>query len=74
MKYPNAEEVRLGDQVRCWIGCTGIVVAAIDLDQYSAECARSWAYLGRGALIMTDQAGLIHYAEADEDIELARRA
>lgn len=74
MKYPSGEEVRLGDQVQCWIGCHGVVVAAIDLDQYSPDYPRSWAYLGRGALIMTDQAGLIHYDEADEDLELIRRA
>lgn len=75
MKYPTGEEVHVGDRVRLWGGCHGLVVASMDTDEYSTEHPKEhWDYLGRGVVIDSDRAGLIHYPEADEDLELLERA
>jgi hypothetical protein len=75
MKYLDGEVIRVRDRVKAWDGCTGIVVASMDTDEYSAEHPREqWSYLKVGVMIDTDQAGLIHYPEADSDLELIERA
>jgi len=40
MKYANGDEIRVGDKVKVWEGCTGIVVASMDTDEYSTEHPR----------------------------------
>ena len=75
MKYANGDDVRVGDRVKAWDGCIGIVVASIETDEYSTEHPREqWGYLKVGVMIDTEQAGLIHYREADEDLELIERS
>jgi hypothetical protein len=75
MKYPSGEDVRLGDRVKFGSWSHGTVVCSIDDDQYSPEYPKSsWAYLGRGVMVLTDAAGLIHYEEPDGDMELVSRA
>jgi hypothetical protein len=57
----------LGETVVDRGGLKGRVVANIDQDEFSAECPRSeWAYLAQGIIVMTDEAGLVHYEDADE--------
>ena len=47
-------------------GLKGRVVANIDREKFSAECPRrDWAYLAHGVIVMTDEAGLVHYENAD---------
>lgn len=59
--------MRLGDAVVDRGGLNGRVVANIDWDEFNAECPKvEWAYLVRGVLVKTDQAGLVHYENADE--------
>lgn len=59
--------MELGDTVVDRSGLKGRVVADIDLEKFSADCPRSeWAYLAHGVVVMTDEAGLVHYDCADE--------
>ena len=75
MKYLSGEEVRLGDKVKLWEGCFGVVVFSIDTDEYSAEFPKEdWSYLRSGIMFETDCVGLVHYTEPDEDLELLARA
>jgi hypothetical protein len=59
--------MKLGDTVFDRSGLKGRVAAIIDQDEFSAECPRNeWAYLTRGILVNTDEAGLVHYDSADD--------
>jgi hypothetical protein len=59
--------MKLGERVIDGAGLKGRVVANIDHDEFSAECPRrEWAYLAHGIIVMTDEAGLVHYGRADE--------
>ena len=75
MKYPTAEDVRLGDRVELWSGCVGVVVAVIDRDEYGPSHPKiDWQYLRAGVLIESDKAGLIHYLEPEKTLKLTARA
>ncbi len=57
----------LGDKVADRSGLKGRVVANIDRDEFSAEYPKTdWAYLDRGVLVETEEAGLVHYENAEE--------
>jgi len=75
MKYPDGKEVRVGDRVKLWEGCHGVVVASIDRGEYAAAYPKAeWEYLKSGVLIDSDRAGLIHYLEPEKTLELIERA
>ena len=75
MKYATGELIHVGDKVQPWQGCCGIVVASMDTDEYSDEHPREqWSYLRTGIMIDTDEIGLVHYTEPDEDLLLLERA
>jgi len=64
--------MELGETVVDRGGLRGRVVANIDQDEFSAECPRGeWAYLVHGIIVMTDEAGLVHYDSPDELIPAA---
>ncbi len=70
MKYRDGGEVSVGDRVRLWRGCEGVVVCSIDSGRYSDGYSKEdWAYLGKGVLVLSDKAGLIHFDVPDEDFE-----
>ncbi len=74
MRYPSGEEARVGYRVRIGTWSLGTVVCSIDLGEYTAEHPREqWGYLGRGVMVLTEKAGLIHYTEPEEDMELISR-
>lgn len=74
MKYENGDEVRKGDRVRLWQNRLGIVVCSIDTQEYDESWTEEdWGYLGSGVVIKTDAGDVLHYTEADEDIELLVR-
>jgi hypothetical protein len=59
--------MELGDTVVDRSGLKGRVVANIDRDEFSRECPKSeWAYLAQGIMVLTDEAGLVHYQSAEE--------
>jgi hypothetical protein len=72
MKYPDGQEIKVGDKVKLWEGCYGIVVASIDTGQYGPGYPEhEWGYLKAGILIDSDVAGLIHYLEPEKSLSLA---
>ena len=74
MNYPNGDKIKLGDTLKLWDGCTGVVVFSIDDDQYSEDFSKKdWGYLKVGVLIDTDAAGLVHYEEPESSFELISR-
>jgi len=75
MRYPSGKDVRLGDKVNLWGGAQGVVVCSLDTREYSADYPESeWSYLKSGVLILSPQAGLIHYIEPEASLTLRWRA
>lgn len=75
MNYPDGQKIKVGDVLSLWDGCTGVIVCSIDDGEYSADFTKKdWEYLGRGVLIDTDAAGLIHYTEPEASFKLLHRA
>jgi len=75
MNYPSGEKVVIGDRVKLWQGCHGTVVCSLDDGQYTPEYPENeWAYLKRGVLIESDEAGLIHYIQPEHSLELIARS
>jgi hypothetical protein len=75
MKYPDGQEVRLGDRVKLGQDDSGIVVVSIDTGQYSAEHPEAqWGYLKKGVVIKFPEFGLIHYVAPEPDLQLIGRA
>ena len=74
MKYPEGVEARIGDRLELWEGNVGVVVCSIDANEYSAAYPREvWAQLGEGVLILSEEAGLIHYKEPESTMRLLSR-
>lgn len=74
MKYADGQEVLLGDQVSLGGGMTGSIVAVIDTDNYSdGYLSEDWSCLLTGALVISPEAGLIHFPAPDQDFELICR-
>ena len=75
MKYPDGQEVRLGDLVALGSDQQGIVVCSIDTGEYSNAYPRAqWGYLGAGVLIKFPFYGLIHYKESEAGLRLVAHA
>ena len=67
----NGRLIRVGDRVTMGSGITGVVVFSIDMDEFSAEFPKEqWQYLGRGIMVRSEQAGLVHLSEGDEDVQV----
>ena len=74
MKYPDGREVKLSDQVELWSGNQGRVVCSIDAGEYAAGYPKEqWAYLGRGIVVLSEKAGLVHYTEPEPRMRLVKR-
>ena len=57
--------LRIGDRVTDSGGLSGAVVCVVETGEFSAEyTAAGWAYLKVGALVMTEEAGLVHYPDS----------
>jgi hypothetical protein len=75
VKYPDGQEVKMGDKVRLGQDRGGVVVCSIDAGEYSSAFPHGeWAHLKRGVLINFPTFGLIHYEEPEADLELIERA
>ena len=58
--------MEVGDRIRI-DGRTGRLAAHISAGKFSPEYpAEHWAYLEVGALVDTDELGLVHYPDFDE--------
>lgn len=74
MKYPDGQDVRLGDKVKL-CDDIGTVVCSIDTGEYSDDHPEAaWGYLGKGVMISFPKHGLIHYEEPEADLQLLSRA
>lgn len=73
MKYKDGQRVLAGDLVEIDGRYHGVVIAAIDEGSY-LRGGEDWGYLGKGAMIDTNFAGLVHYSADDEELVLVRRA
>lgn len=74
MKYPDGILARLGDKIVVWEGNEGVVVCSMDTDEYSEEYPReNVGYLGRGIMVLSEKAGLIHYLTPEIDMRLIER-
>lgn len=48
-------------------GLKGRIVANLDRNHFSPECPESeWSYLNQGVIVMTAEAGLVHYESTHE--------
>jgi hypothetical protein len=74
MKYPNGEDIRIGDHLKIGSQDEGVVVAKIESGNYlEGYLAEDWSYLQKGILVSTQKAGLIHYLDHDEKLTLISR-
>ena len=74
MLYHDGVSVKVGDKIRLWNGCQGIVVCSIDTNEYAPAFPKAeWNYLESGIIIKADNGNLFHYIEADEDFERIER-
>ena len=74
MNYVDGQKIRVGDKIKLWAGCSGLVVCSMDDDEYSPEYPKEeWSYLKTGVLIDSDQDGLIHYPRLTDKLELMAR-
>jgi hypothetical protein len=75
MKYSDGRDVKLGDRVKLGDDDGGVVVASIDTAEYSIEHSEAqWGYLKKGVMIKFPKHGLIHYENAEPDLQLIGRA
>lgn len=75
MNYSDGQEVRLGDSVKLWEGCYGVIVCSLDTNEYTVDYPKEeWGYLKTGVLIESDKAGLIHYVKPEQNMRLIGRA
>lgn len=74
MKYADGQEMLPGDQVSLGGGMTGSIVAVIDAGRYSdGYLIEDWSYLLTGALVISPEAGLVHFPAPDQNFELICR-
>ena len=75
MKYPDGQEVRLGDMVALGSDRQGIVVCSIDTGEYTdAYPQAQWGYIEAGIWIEFPSYGLIHYREPEAGLRLVAHA
>lgn len=71
MNYHTGELVELGDYIELSSDMTGVVVVIIEDSKYSKLYPKEeWDYLECGILVLSKQAGLIHYSQLSENIKL----
>lgn len=74
MHYFDGQLAQLGDQVAIGPSWNGVVVCVIETGMFTTEYpAEDWAGLEKGLMVLTEQVGLIHYEELDEDVRLVKR-
>jgi hypothetical protein len=65
--------MRVGDRVQIINGDTGIVVAAMDDDEYSHDYPKvNYGYLKTGIMILTDKGARVHLEESSHQNLVSR--
>ncbi|MDD4616017.1 MAG: hypothetical protein PHW76_02725 [Alphaproteobacteria bacterium] len=71
MKYPDGQEVQLGDRVELGKNEAGVVVCSIDTNEFNEICTqKDWGYLKKGVIVRFPSYGLIHYEEPEPEPDL----
>jgi len=74
MKYSSGENIELGDIIRLWDKCEGIIVGLIEEGRFREDYPKTeWGYLKEGLLVVTEDAGLIHVPEVEAGFCLISR-
>lgn len=74
MNYYTGERIKLGDYVELSFDIFGVVVAIIEDSKYSELYPKEkWEYLERGILVLSDQIGLMYYADITQEITFLNR-
>jgi hypothetical protein len=73
MNYMDGQQIRVGDTVKLWGDCHGVVVASFDTGEFSEEFGKEWNELKEGVLIRTNEVGLVHVVEPNEELVLVQR-
>lgn len=74
MNYITGEKIMVGDKVRIAEECYGKVVCSIDDNEYSEEYPEAeWSYLKTGVLVYTEEMGIVHYPDSDENLLFIKR-
>lgn len=73
MKYVSGQIIQLGDKVQIGGSLFGTVVCSIDTGEFSADFSKAdWEYLKSGVLIITENAGLIHFMKSEDLIFISK--
>jgi hypothetical protein len=78
MRYPDGQDVRVGDVVTIDQNHHGMVVGCVGDGCYlPPQTKEQWGHLGKGILIDTNFGGLVHYPDeaalASEPVVLVKR-
>lgn len=74
MRYPNGEEIKIGDIVEVGNSAQGVVVCDIGSGMFSSAYPENeWAYLKTGIIVQFKDMGLIHMDAAEDDLRLIAR-
>ena len=75
MKYPDGQEMKLGDVVALGTEKQGVLVCSMDTAEYSDAYPRAeWSYLNKGVLVEFPSCGLIYYKGPEAGLRLVARA
>lgn len=75
MRYRDGQDVKLGDHVRLGHDDRGVVVCSIEAGEFTPEFPEAqWAHLKVGFVVRFPNYGVIHYAEAEDDLVLIERS
>ena len=66
MNYEDGTPIKPGDIIRIDEKYIGRIIASMDTGQYLPG-EEGWSYLGKGIMVDTDFAGLVHYTEDARD-------
>jgi hypothetical protein len=67
----NGKPIKVGHHIKVGDWTVGVVVCSMDTGEYSpTHPEEEWSYLERGIMVDTVKAGLIHYVENDDELEI----
>ncbi len=74
MKYPDGQDIKVGDKVMLRGNGEGLVVCDIANGVFTSEYSDAvWSYLEEGVMIDFGELGLVHMKEAEPDLLLLHR-
>lgn len=76
MKYPDKQQIMLGDTIELYPNISGKVVCLLEEQQFCPGFVRSdWEHLKKGVLVQSsNKGGIVHFEEAEPTFRLIHRA